>query len=289
MTAARHLARAAVVDALARAGLFPAGIHPLRDLPDPPPPRATFRVDLVSGGTVKVRRMDSAESARRQHAFRAVLPPPFTRVLARVDAFLIEEWVDGQPLTDPRPSHRLVQAAGRLLATLHATPPPPVRSAPRGRLDWVADTRTGLSRLRAAGVLDDAVAATLDAIIGAGPADRSPLRLVHNDFCGENMVVTPVGGLAVVDNEHMAIDAPGLDLARCWYRWGLPDEGWTWFCDAYRAGGGTDEAFAHQPFWRVAGTVISACLRLRGSPAELDRPLARLREIARTGRGKEGT
>ena len=270
----------AVAAALGETGFRPRDIRCLSVRPAAMAPRASYRVGLACGATVKVRRMESGEAARQQQHRRAGLPPGFTRVLARAGAFLIEEWIDGRPLTDAAPAAPLLDQAGRLLAALHAVAAPGEPQGPTVA-GWADATRARLGTLREAGVLDAATTATLIAIVTADTPGAEPAhRLVHTDVCGENLVVTPQGHLYAVDNEHMAIDAPGLDLGRSWYRWGLGDADWVRVRTAYRTAGGPDDAVAHEPFWRIAGTAISACIRLRGSRTGLAVPLDRLRELA---------
>lgn len=269
----------AIAEALADVGWGPGGIRLLKARPAGMAIRASYRVDLASGGTVKARIMVSDTAARRQQELRAGLPDAFTRVLGRTGAVLIEEWIDGHVLTDAFPADVFIREAGRLLATHHATPVQPVadESPVRCRAD---STREDLQRLKAAGVLEPDIVDRLDAAVAAEPPGAEPRVLTHRDFCGENMVVTPEGRLHVVDNEHTAIDAAGLDLARSWYRWGLRGTRWDWFRAAYLAGGGRDGAFAHEHVWRIIGATASAGLRLRDGWAGLDVPIACLRRLA---------
>lgn len=269
----------AIAEALEETGSDPRDIRLLKARPARMAIRASYRVDLVSGCTVKARIMVSDVAARRQQELRAGLPDAFARVLGRAGAVLIEEWIDGRALTDAFPAEAFVREAGRLLAALHATPPPSVADEAPARC-WVDSTREDLQRLKAAGVLEAAIVDRLDAAVAAEPPGAEPRGLTHHDFCGENMVVTPEGRLHVVDNEHTAIDAAGLDLARSWYRWGLRGTRWDWFRDAYLAGGGSGRAFAHERVWRIVGATASAGLRLRDGWAGLDVPLACLRRLA---------
>jgi len=100
-------------------------------------------------------------------------------------------------------------------------------------------------------------------------------------------VVDAAGRLFVVDNEHFRFGPPGMDLARTWYRWGWhdparPPEEWAAFRRSYAAAGGDPEAFAHEPFWRIAAATVSARVRLGMGDRDSAVPIACLAGLARS-------
>lgn len=280
-----------VVDAVARFGQRARRVVALHAPGAPMRERASFRIDTESGMTIKARRMENEAAAQRQQELRADLPADFAPVLARVGAILLESWIEGRPLNEIPPSETLIRRAGSVLAALHAPRRAAGKSLPfRSDLAGLRnDTLSGLRSLATLGALDAAAADLLCAIADAAAPGESWHCLIHTDFCGENMVVDSAGCLFVVDNEHFRFGPPGMDLARSWYRWGWHDQDrspreWETFREAYEAAGGDAEAFAHEPFWRIAAVTISARLRLRLGHPDTALPLHCLMDIARSTR-----
>jgi len=242
----------------------------------PPDPRkrnrSAWRVDLEDGGTVKARRLESAAAARELRALREGVDPAFVAVVGCHEAVLLEEWVDGQPLSDDAARARAGEA-GALLGRLHAAPHPAVAT---GR--WRTQAERDLDSLDAARVLDAREVASLRCRLAAQDPGASRGALVHRDFCAENMLVDPRGRLRVIDNEWFAIDAAGLDLARTLYRWPMDDGPRGAFLAAYRDAAGSDAG--PLGFWELVAVLWSARARLdqpadrRGVPIEVVRRLA---------------
>ncbi|HEY6356659.1 MAG TPA: hypothetical protein VIX35_00360, partial [Vicinamibacterales bacterium] len=83
--------------------------------------RATYRVDLESGETIKARCLDDESSARRLFEIRRGLPHAFVPAFHHHGRVLLERWVQGEILGRTAPDDaRLVEAAV-LLGGLHAT------------------------------------------------------------------------------------------------------------------------------------------------------------------------
>src|SRR5690606_4751555 len=81
----------------------------------------------------------------------------------------------------------------------------------------------------AASALTADEAAALVQLMRALDPGHAPAVLIHLDFCTENMVVDAHGALRVIDNEQLEIAAAGLDLARTFCRWPMPDAAWERF------------------------------------------------------------
>jgi aminoglycoside phosphotransferase (APT) family kinase protein len=253
---------------------------PLTTLPSSLSRRAAFRLRFSDGRLLKGCRFDSADEARRV----AVLLPLLDRryfpgLLATRGAGALLEWAEGEPLKAEQCDRRLVEEMGSLHAALHEVALPPPR---RGREEWRVPDWPG----RLAGCLDELV--SLDAIDRA-TGDRAhslaraatpgdfPGRLVHNDFCRENMVVAPGGGIRVVDNETLAVDCPDHDLARTWYRWPMDSRQAEAYLGAYGRTRSTEAIARHFPFWAVTVLAHSALFRLRRGISSAAHPLSRLR------------
>lgn len=271
-----------IVEALGQSGLCARWALLLSTTSDPERPRSTFRITLDSGGYVKARRLESETAARDQHALRSLMPSAFAAVLACCGPVLLEEWVDGCPLTEPVPPEPFIREAGRLMADLHAVSRVDGRFLPYDARtsDLYTYIVSRLKLIRTAGILNDATVEKLCAVMAANDPGRGRCGLTHHDFCGENMVVDHAGTLRIIDNERTRLDAFALDIARTWYRWGLRGDAWKRFHDAYVVAGGKEDAFANGPFWRIAGVTVSAWIRFRAAHPGLDIPLEELKRLS---------
>ena len=85
-----------------------------------------------------------------------------------------------------------------------------------------------------------------------------------------------------VDNEALGLGFFDHDLARSWYRWPLPSEGWRAFAGHYRAATGarTEASAPTWAFWRVLVVTGSAHLRRIRIGHAYETALDRLRELA---------
>jgi aminoglycoside phosphotransferase (APT) family kinase protein len=190
---------------------------------------------------------------------------------------LLEEWIDGVPLTSAAVEDRHLAEAAAVLAEVHlveALAGVPVR-------EWgdtaarLAATETRLQRLAGAGALDEASRTVLASALRDHDPRRAEIGLVHLDFCPENLVIDREGRLRVVDNEALAVDALAYDLGRSWYRSALPPARWALFEAAYRRHGGPAASAGSTLFWRIAAVTEGAITRLerdsRGAQPSLDR------------------
>jgi len=259
--------------ALERHGLRPRRIDEL----SPPGPikrgRSAHRIELEDGRTVKARRLESAEAARRLHELCGRLEPAFAPVIGAVGPVLLEEWVAGVPLAEP---DAWIEAAAALLGRLHATP---IAATPQtvATVRWRDDGARDLAHLEAAGMLAPADRRRLEAILHEADPGRARLVLAHRDFCAENMIVDPAGALRVIDNEWLSPQPAGIDLGRTACRWPMSAGAWQRFLAAYRASAPAD--LGPLAFWEVSALAWTARVRLRLGPESAATALARLREV----------
>lgn len=264
----------AIEAALAHVGLRARRIEAL----SPPGPikrgRATVRVDLEGGRTIKARLLESDDAAQRLHALCARLEPAFSRAIGHAGPVLLEEWIEGVPLAEP---DAWIETAAALLGRLHATPiaAAPARIASRR---WRDEGHGDLADLAAAGLLAPADQARLAAILDATDPGDAPLVLAHRDFCAENMIVDGAGALRVIDNEWLSPQPAGLDLARTACRWPMSAAGWRRFLGAYRAAAPVDPG--PLAFWEVSALAWTARVRLRLGPERTTGALAQLLAVA---------
>jgi hypothetical protein len=75
----------------------------------------------------------------------------------------------------------------------------------------------------------------------------------------------------------MEVGPFGLDVARTWYRWRLPDADWEHFRARYRERMPHDDALRHFAFWALVATLKGSLLLSRLNPARAHVALERLR------------
>jgi hypothetical protein len=258
------------------------------------PPRAargTFRLTFADGSVVKGRRCEHRGQAERIQQLVPYLDPRhFSRIHRRHGCGLLEEWIEGRPLSATA-DHGLFERCGVILASLHSVCLPQERRLAALSYIEASSTRLvkGLERLvRLKAVAKEDGAMARDLAMSRIPRDLVP-ALVHGDFCGENMVVDATGRVHVVDNETVLVHVPEYDLARTWYRW--PMSGWQ--RAAYEKGYGDSLAVArfrtHVDFWVIVVLVESALFRLRVGTGAPEIPLQRLRSLLRERRASVRT
>jgi aminoglycoside phosphotransferase (APT) family kinase protein len=254
-------------------------IHPVTTHPTQISPRATFRLELADGRTLKARRMKHAQKAARMTAILAEIDHPrFARVLCSRGELVIEAWIAGTPLSELPPSEERSARACEILGSLHALP-----SLGGKRLHGLRSTQPWLERL----VQDvDALVGdrtleprtgrqALDFAIAQRPA-RAVCGLIHGDFSPENIVVEPSGELCVVDNETLRVDHLDYDLARTWLRWPsalssrfLAGPASRWYASSSEASG----------FWRIVAILKSAAKHRAWGTSGAGAALSRLDEV----------
>jgi aminoglycoside phosphotransferase (APT) family kinase protein len=245
-------------------------------------PRAAFRLTLADGRRLKLRRLRSPERAEDLSRLLGRLRElGLPRVLLRREEALVVEWVDGVPLEEqPADADRIGEAA-ELLGRIHATPSfdglrLPVTRSTRDELRAMQDE---LSILVRAGRLEAVTATRLARSARRCDPGRALQGIVHGDFCAENLVVDARGRIRVVDNEALQVGFLGLDLARVWSRWPLPEPTWQGFLSSYRrwgAGPADDEALL---VWKLRILVKSAWYRVARRFPGADEALGRLHAL----------
>ena len=272
-----------VLAALAQAGLRLCTFHHISNLRSPAYYRATYRIDLTDGRTIKARRLENAAAAGELFRIRRTLPDAFAPAFAWYGCVLLEEWVPGEDLGDAPPGPERLAEAATLLAGLHA------RARLHGQaLHQLRSTAAHrdlavqrLQQLAAAGALEPEMAQDLDQALRRLDPGQAVFGLVHLDFCGENMVIDRQSRLRVVDNERMGVDALGFDLARAWYRWSLPTAAWEEFQSVYAARLPVADPVLTLPFWRLVAAAGAASVRLRYSPDRIEAPVRCLHRLAK--------
>jgi Ser/Thr protein kinase RdoA (MazF antagonist) len=282
MTEVSNDAPPEIAAALEQCGLRPRHVVLVSPLKGSKGRRRAYRVEVEGGRTVKARQVDTPEEARRLLALRAGLEEAFAPALAQCDCVLLEEWIDGSPLTDLE-AERWVEDGGALLGRLHAralaADVPPLCNTGR----WVERGMSDVEILSGAGKLAAAEADALRAEIRRRDPGVARTALGHLDFCAENMLIDTAGRLRVIDNERMAIAPAKFDVARTFDRWPMSEAAWARFCRGYRSAAAVDD-LESLGFWKILAVLLGARVRFQYTPARLDAALALLRRFAE-GRG----
>jgi thiamine kinase-like enzyme len=271
-----------VLDAVSRENLHPERSFRISTFRSPGYRRATYRIELRDGRTIKARLLENETTARSLSMVRRSLPDAFAPVIARHGRVLLEEWVHGEALDVEKLNPARLAEAGALLGDLHA------RARHDGQeLHQVCDTAAhrdsavqSLQRVAAAGALEHGMAEDLSRTIRRLDPGRARFGLAHLDFCGENMVIDTDGRLRVVDNERVGVDALSFDLARAWYRWALPAAAWASFQSAYAARLPWNDPLEAMSFWRLRAVAGAAAVRLRHCPDRAETAVQSLRRLA---------
>jgi len=270
---------AEIVAAFDRLELRPRRWRRIATLP-PGYGRSVFRVELDNGVLVKARRMEDATAALCLQEMRAAAPPGYAPILHRHAEVLIERWIDGEDLARRDATTAELVAAATLLAQLHRVEHASGQALPTMR-DTAPERKAAdgaLTRLEEDGALRPADADAISSALARLDPGRTLCGLVHTDFCGENIVVDANGRLHAIDNERMEVGPFGLDVARTWYRWRLPDADWEHFRASYRERMPHDDALRHFAFWALVATLKGSLLLSRLNPARAHVALERLRQ-----------
>jgi Ser/Thr protein kinase RdoA (MazF antagonist) len=246
--------------------------------------RFAYRVELEDGRTVKARHFGNEAAARRVLELHRGLEAAFARPLARDGPVLLEEWIDGVPLSD-REAEARAGEAGALLGRLHATPlgaevPPTANTG-----GWRAGAEADLALLGDAGMLAAGEVAALRAELHGRDPGVARAVLIHRDFCAENMLLDHHGRLRIIDNEQLDIAPADYDLGRTFHRWPMADAAWARFLRAYCGAAPSEPAALG--FWRIVASLETTRVFLQRLPVRLDASLALLRRFA-NGEGLDG-
>lgn len=270
-----------IFSVLATAGLTPIAAAAITTLPSPISTHATFRITLANGCRIKARRMKGIAKARRfARVRRAVSYTQLPTIIAAEGKIVVEEWIEGTPLSELQLSCERLEQAAKILGELHATTSLEGRSLLRSRSTEAIRRRVErqLQSVRDRGAITEAEQEHLLNMVDTFAPERAVVGLTHNDLCAENLVEDEDGHLYAIDNEHMKLDFLDFDLARTWYRWALPKQAWGTFLSRYGKWSSLPSSES-EPFWRIAAIAKSADLRTAKRISNSDVPLDKLREI----------
>lgn len=269
-----------IEQALEHVGLRPSRVVLISPLKERKGRRCAYRVEGEDGRTVKARQLESSEEARRLFEVRAGLEEAFAPALAQCGPVLVEEWIEGVPLSYLDAQAR-AEDAGALLGRLHARALGPGAPSTFSTGKWCQAADSDLEILGSAGKLTSGAIASLRAEILRRDPGAAWAALIHKDFCAENMLIDARGCLRVIDNEQLVIEPAGFDIGRTFDRWPMSEAAWARFRRGYRSSVPAEPESIG--FWKIVAALLGARVRFERSPARLDATLAMLRRLAEGG------
>jgi Ser/Thr protein kinase RdoA (MazF antagonist) len=244
--------------------------------------RACFRLTFADGRVLKGRQVETLEQAERLQALTARLDRRhFPAVLERHGRAFMTEWIEGTPLHHRRWTRRLLEECGGVHAAVHRLA---VETAPRWRRRhgrWQTRMTAALGVLVDAARIDRGAARRAEGLASRFAPPAVALGMCHGDLCAENIVVNRDGRVVVVDNDSLAVDAWGYDLARTWYRWPMTDDQRRHYMAGYGRAAHLEDIEAHFIHWAITVLVEAAAFRVRVGVDGADRPLSALRRVLR--------
>ncbi len=238
----------------------------ITSLQSPLQTRASYKLTFSDGLVIKGRRFTSLQRSVRATRLATLLEHlPFNRVLASRGIGRIEQWIEGQVLQTNVLTDSLAEWAGDLLGSVHTiagfnaldVAAPPANSWYLGKIKFNLDEivhRRAIDQDTARRIVEIA-ARTQPHCINSG--------LIHTDFCAENMVATPEGGLFVVDNENLRLGSLDYDVVKCWCRWPMTHSARRAFCKGYQHHRSLENVFEHLRFWAICALTQSARVRTK--------------------------
>jgi hypothetical protein len=226
--------------------------------------RYAYRLEGPDGETWKLRLLPHPDVAERVASIVGSVPGSLlARVLFRAGNVLVEEWVDGTPLSGAiagAPAHAL---AGDLLGRLHVTPAPgAVAPFDGSTTPSVEEARAQAGDLAVAGAIRREEANRVRHLLQGLDPGTSRIGVVHGDFVPENLVLDPAGRVRAVDNEGIAFGPVASDFGVVALRWPMGAGERRAFLTAYRRHRDEREGTDDPRFWRLCSAVKSAHVRV---------------------------
>jgi Phosphotransferase enzyme family len=263
--------------ALDRFGLRPRRIELVSPLRERKGIRFAYRVEADDGRSIKLRHFGSPEDARRHFELRTGLEAAFAPALANDGSVVLEEWIEGEPPSEPEADAR-AEEAGALLGRLHARSLGPTIPAAVSTQKWIDGADSDLAILSGAGALGADEATRLRAELARRDPRSARTALIHLDFCAENMLIDAKGALRIIDNELLSINPAGLDLGRTFHRWPMAEAAWRRFLRGYHSA--APRAPEAVGFWKISAALTGTRVFSQRMPQRLEGSLALLRRFA---------
>jgi aminoglycoside phosphotransferase (APT) family kinase protein len=240
-----------------------------------------FRLTFADGRVLKGRHVEALEQADRLHALTGRLDPcHFPAVLARRGRAFLTAWIDGTPLRPGCWTPAVLEACGGLHAAVHRVPVDDDTQWQRRHGPWQARMAKALGVLVDGARLDITEARRAETLACEFEPRVVERGLCHGDLCAENIVIDGDGRVVIVDNDSLAVDAWGYDLARTWYRWPMTATERRQYMAGYGPASHLVHVAAYFIHWAIVVLVEAAAFRVRVG-VDADSALRRLRAVVR--------
>jgi len=228
-----------IISAILLHGLQPDRVDLISPLGDAKGRRLAYRVEGPDGQFSKFRLFEDEATARRVFDLRATLESAFAPACARYERVLVEQWVEGRPLSS-REEEAWIEWAGAALGRLHAQPLPAGHTPTLPTAPWKAAATSDLELLAQADTLTSREISRLGEEIERRDPGHARAAIAHLDFCGDNMVIDSHGRVRIIDNELLEVNAAGFDLCRTFLLWPGAARSWASFLEGYRSSAPAD-------------------------------------------------
>ncbi len=241
-------------------------------LRSPDTARASFRLSMKDGRTLKGRRFRSAEHRKSVTDLMPLLRGlPMSRLIAARGAATIEDWIVGAPLQAALMNEDNIRYVATVMGRLHA-----LNGFQHGSLAKAHDTAWYLERLKKQLewlVRQDGMDLKIGTQLFNAALNNKPLKLevglIHTDIHPRNMIMAEGGEIWIVDNEGLRLGAVDYDIARSWRQWPMSPRQRDVFSSAYGQLRAMDAFLEHQEFWAICTLVVTARIHGRhGRPVQ---------------------
>jgi len=193
------------------------------------------------------------------------------RLIAHAGSAMLQEWIEGEPLTEVPLTPESLTSAGGLQGHLHSAALP--RGGPYGDEfsdlpAWRDQGQENLAYIVETGLISESEEKLISELMVHHVPRNLSSGFIHKDFCAENMVQDRLERIFVVDNESLCVGPYDYDLARTWYRWDMTSEERMLYLAAYEENRSAAEFRAHFVYWGLVTLLRVVVFRLKttGTP-----------------------
>jgi phosphotransferase family enzyme len=251
----------------------------------PNPSKAVLLVQFVGGLKVKLCVSTGADFCFESTTRFAdlIAGVRFPKVLLRGESWAAFEWIEGKPVSELRFSTSLIEAAARVLISVHKAN---VEIKNDVRLAALKEAHSKLQKNVPLLISHDIITEQQSQMIAELHDSLRPellnISLIHGDFSPANLVVCG-NELSLVDNEKMRVHVTEYDLCRAstfWDEWGGGNH---LLLDTHQRQSSLQFDPASLRFWEIYDLVYRIGYRLSALAERNDFCIMKLRRLLATG------
>ena len=248
----------------------------------PNPNRTVLLVHFAGGLKVKLCVADFCFDTATQFT-DLIANVRFPKVLLRGEDWAAFEWIEGKPVSEFRFNPQLIEAAARVLRSVHEAK---VEIEPDIRLAALKDVRLRLQKnvplLISHGIISEPQSQMIAELHDTLRPERLNISLIHGDFSPANLVVCE-SGFSVVDNDKMRVHVTDYDICRASTLWDEWSGGNHMLLDTYIRESRLQFDPASLRFWEIYDLVYRISYRLSALAERNHFLIMNLRRILATG------